>query len=224
MKTRLRNIQTCFNKLSAFDFVELVHMKPTQMLVGMREVADRQKRLRKEMKTPETLKKYLKSRPILVVMGPEDEAYIVDHHHLALALQREGFSIAPVEVLHDYSGLTRAQFQKKMQERRLFYPYDENGRKHDLKDLPQTLDGLRDDPYRSLAWYVRHEGGFKKTRRPFAEFAWARFFNRHIPPEDVAASFEDACAKALALSRDKSASGLPGYVGGKVFAGATVTA
>ncbi len=125
MGTRQKNIVTSFNKLSAFDFYDLAHMKPTQMLVGMREVEEKQSRLRKAMKSPDDLKKYLKARPILVVMGPDDEAYIVDHHHLALALQREGFTEAPIEVLGDYSKLDHDAFQKKMLEKHYFYPYDE---------------------------------------------------------------------------------------------------
>ncbi len=220
MATRQQNIVTCFNKLSAFDFYDLAHMKPTQMLVGMREVEEKQRHLHKAMKDPDTLKRYLKARPILVVMGPDDEAYIVDHHHLALALQREGFTEAPIEVLRDYSHLDHDQFQKKMLEKHFFYPYDEKERKHDLKDLPQTLDGLRDDPYRSLAWFVRQEGGFKKVKIPFVEFCWANFFRKRIPLAQVKNSFEDACVKAFEMAQDKSASRLPGYVGAKLPAGA----
>jgi hypothetical protein len=44
------------------------------------------------------------------------------------------------------------------------------------KDLPKTVAGLIDDPFRSLAGELRRAGGFAKDTTPFSEFLWADFF------------------------------------------------
>jgi hypothetical protein len=53
---------------------------------------------------------------------------------------------------------------------------NESGVEIDTSQLPKTLEAMTDDPYRSLAWFVRQKGGFCKSPREFAEFAWADWF------------------------------------------------
>ncbi len=77
--------------------------------------------------------------------------------------------------------------------------------------LPKHIDQLRDDPYRSLAGYVRNAGGYEKTPTAFAEFLWADFFRPRVRIGPTRADFEVAVKKALTLAGSKEASKLPGY-------------
>ena len=200
-----------FNTSSAPTGMALSRLKPTQMTVGMREVEKKRVRFRKMMQTPGALEKNLQANPVLVVLGPEDSVYVVDRHHMALALTKEGFEKAPVKVMHDFSDLTPKQFWKKMLNQKLVYPYDANGVERPLTDLPQKLTDMEDDIYRSLAWFVRQKGGFNKVETPYAEFKWARYFQQYITPAEIEKSFDNACAKALTLAHDPEAGALPGY-------------
>jgi hypothetical protein len=85
--------------------------------------------------------------------------------------------------------------------------------RHYYTTLPQQLDKLVDDPYRSLAGYVRDAGGFDKTPTAFAEFIWADFFRRNVPVEDVQRNFPSAVQAALPLAQSHLAKGIPGFNG-----------
>jgi len=79
--------------------------------------------------------------------------------------------------------------------------------------LPEKIKMLQDDPYRSLAWLVRKNGGYKKTAIPFAEFKWARYFRKKIKLSGKKHAIKDALPLALELARDPEAENLPGYIG-----------
>jgi hypothetical protein len=72
------------------------------------------------------------------------------------------------------------------------------------------LEKLVDDPYRSLAGYVRDAGAYEKTPTAFAEFVWADFFRRSIAVEDLKTDFHAAVQRAVTLAKGKLALGLPG--------------
>jgi len=87
----------------------------------------------------------------------------------------------------------------------------------DASQLPKTLEAMTDDPYRSLAWFVRHKGGFCKSSREFAEFAWADWFRsksltleiQYLPsdPNDKNATVDEA----VEMAHSSEAESLPGY-------------
>jgi hypothetical protein len=93
------------------------------------------------------------------------------------------------------------------------HPYDSKGRRRPYSDLPRTVKGMEDDPYRSLAGELRNVGGFAKDSTPFSEFLWADFLRRRIKAKAIRADFEVALAKALALARSAEADYLPGWCG-----------
>jgi Putative ParB-like nuclease len=100
-----------------------------------------------------------------------------------------------------------------MEHQRWVHPYDETGRKRDFGEIPHHLKFLRDDPYRSLAAYVRNAGGYRKVPAPFAEFAWADYFRKRIEPAALAKHrFEAAVEQGIVLARDAAAAQLPGYI------------
>jgi hypothetical protein len=94
---------------------------------------------------------------------------------------------------------------------RIFIEHDQEPLPHNR--LPSSLLGLKDDPYRSLAWAVREAGGFVKTDKPFTEFKWAEFFRPRIPMGSGEVAWEAAVQAAIRLAKSPAAAGLPGAVG-----------
>lgn len=191
--------------------VPLETLRPTQVAVGPRAVADKRRRLGSHVRKPKKLARYLAQRPIPAVYGPRSEIYIVDHHHLSMALMHSGVLAAYVEILDDFSALTPAKFWSAMEARGLIYPFDEQGRRVAVSRLPRGVRQLRDDPYRDLAWSVREAGGFSKTRAPFSEFRWAEFFRQRLDPLVVSRNYKRAVAQATLLARSAEAAQLPGF-------------
>jgi hypothetical protein len=191
--------------------VTITELRPTQITVGMREV--RERRGRWQGKRGKKAGSYLGTHMIPVILGPRDRHYIIDHHHLALALHREGVKKVLVNVAADLSGLETESFWFTMDCRGWTHPFDDKGRRCGYRDLPKSLIGLVDDPYRSLAGELRRVGGFAKDTTPFSEFLWADFLRRRIPRKRIAKDFDRALEEALRLAKSGDAGYLPGWCG-----------
>jgi hypothetical protein len=79
--------------------VPIESLHPTQITVGMREVEERRKRLRKQK--PQKIGSFIGRHMIPVVLGPKKRHYVIDHHHLSLALHKEGLRDVLVTVVLD---------------------------------------------------------------------------------------------------------------------------
>ena len=183
-------------------------LRPTQITVGHAEVAAKQAELSKL--STKKLEDYLKSHPIPCVLGPRERLYITDHHHLGLALTRMGVETCYYEVVHDLSTVPEVKFFKVMQVLELLFPHGPNGETLSLIKIPTRLPDLLDDPYRSLAGFVRARGGYAKVPVPYSEFGWADFFRDKI---EIGETFESAIEHGLELAFSREASHLPGYLG-----------
>ncbi len=191
---------------------KVLDLRPTQLTVGMKEVDFRLKRL-KGMKSHE-LEKYLSERPIPVVLAPNDRTYLIDHHHLARACWEAGLDEIHVEVKADFSRQSFSELWEHMRKNHWIFPYDQWGNgPHDPVQLPHSVKCMADDPYRSLAWRVREEGGYEKVAVPFSEFRWATFFRKEVKKHPVFDHFEEAVTEALELCRTTAAKDLPGFIG-----------
>lgn len=188
---------------------EIPRLRPTQITVGMIEVEDKRKHL--DGMGHHERREYLKARPIPAVLGPDDKLYITDHHHLARALHDAGYDTGFFLVEADLSKLAPEAFWKAMDERRWVHPIDAQGKRQSTDDIPHHVQKLLDDPYRSLAGYVREAGGYTKTDTAFAEFLWADFFRVRIAIGPTRSDFEAAVKQALALAHSEHARHLPGY-------------
>lgn len=184
-------------------------LRPTQLTVGMIEVQDKKEHLKSL--APQDQQAFMQAHPIPAVLGPDGRLYITDHHHLGRAALESRVTIGYFEVEADLSKCQLDDFWKEMDKNLWVHPLDEHGVRHYYAAIPDRLDKLIDDPYRSLAGYVRNAGGYDKTPTAFAEFVWADFFRRAIPIEDLQADFQAAVRSALPLAHSKLASGLPGY-------------
>ncbi len=193
------------------DPVKVATLKPTQMTVGYREVAHkrRQWRERAEKDGPE----FLGRHTIPVLKGPKGAMYVVDHHHLARALHEEGVVEIAVNVIADLSGLKRSEFWPLCDNRGWCHTYDAEGERRGFDEIPKTIDGLADDPFRSLSGELRRSGGYAKEIAPFSEFIWADFLRRRIKRKLVEADFSTALTKAMTLARSPAAEHLPGWCG-----------
>jgi hypothetical protein len=195
--------------------VPLLELRPTQLTVGLAEV-----RLKREhwaqLKSKER-KKLLDSHWFPAVRGPGGKHYIVDHHHLGLALHEEGVTEVWVTSLADLSELQGETFWRVMEFHRWAHPFDQRGERRDYSRIPDQVSELRDDPYRSLAGFVREAGGYAKDAEPYTEFLWADYFRAHIPARNLAGKGEPLAAAALAraveLARSPEARYLPGWHG-----------
>jgi hypothetical protein len=93
------------------------------------------------------------------------------------------------------------------------HPFDVDGVRRAYDDLPRSIAGLADDPYRSLAGELRRAGGFAKDTTPFSEFLWADFLRRRLKRKALDANFEKAVERALTLAKSRDADYLPGWCG-----------
>lgn len=192
--------------------VPILSLRPTQMTVGMREVNEKRKRWRahkSKRKQAELLGKHM----IPVVLGPDKQHYVVDHHHLARALHEEGVKDVLVSVIADLTMVDKAAFWNVLDHRRWAYPYDAKGERRHFRDIPKSITGLKDDPFRSVAGEIRRAGGYAKDTTPFSEFLWADLFRRRMSRKDVENDFARAVEKALAIAKSKDAIYLPGWCG-----------
>ncbi|MGO8925927.1 MAG: ParB-like protein [Limisphaerales bacterium] len=190
--------------------VGIERLRPTQFAVGYREVDDRAKEIAR--KSPKKLKAYVEEHLPLIVIGPDDQPYLIDGHHLARALLKARINSVEVRVEANWRHLSPAEFWNQMKEHGWVYLYDNRGQGPlEVEKLPKTVTEMADDPYRALAWAVRKRGGLHKTNGSFDEFKWANFFRSRVPIGSQPGDFDRAVKAALKISHSPEAKDLPGY-------------
>jgi hypothetical protein len=191
--------------------VAIADLRPTQITVGMREVMAKRKHW-KELRS-KSGGKFLGKHMMPVVLGPKRRHYVIDHHHLALALHDEKVRDVAVTVIANLSKLEPDAFWIVMDNRNWMHPFNAAGQRRPYKDLPKSVTGLVDDPFRSLAGELRRAGGFAKDTTPFSEFLWADFLRRRVKRKLVESDFNRALEQALQLAKSMDADYLPGWCG-----------
>jgi hypothetical protein len=185
-------------------------LRPTQLTVGRAEVAG--KRAEWERLGRKKRKELIQQHWFPGVLGPKQRVYIVDHHHLGLALLEEGVKSVPVMIQRDFSWLEPDVFWRVMEFNRWAHPYDQRGGRADYGAIPASLIEMVDDPYRTLAARVRTAGGCAKDATPYAEFLWADFYRRRLklPGGKVGTK---VLQQALLLAHSPDTAYLPGWSG-----------
>ena len=191
--------------------IPITDLRPTQMTVGMREVNQKRDHLRTHV--AKKIGKFLGGHMIPVVVGPRERHYIIDHHHLALALHKEGLEHVLVSVVANLSTLQADAFWIVLDHHAWVHPYDAKGRRREFEDIPRSIIDLSDDPFRSLAGELRRAGGFAKDITPFSEFLWADFLRRRMKRGQIEKDFTGALERALILAKSQDARYLPGWCG-----------
>jgi hypothetical protein len=160
-------------------------------------------------------KKFARATVVPVIRGHDSHFYVVDHHHFLCVCYHLGIEKVRIRVVRDLSKRkpSYSEFWKWMRRNRksyLFCQFGEGPRKELY--LPKDIRGLADDPYRSLAWFVRKAGAFKNSERNFAEFEWANFFRaKKLLDRDGLGGIDKAMVAAVALAQSREAARLPGY-------------
>ncbi len=185
-------------------------LRPTQVTVGKAEVAA--KRAEWEKLGRKKRKELLQAHWFPGVLGPKQRVYIVDHHHLGLALMEESVKNVPVMVQRDFSWLEPAVFWRTMEFNRWAHPYDQHGHRVDYTAIPGSLSEMVDDPFRTLAARVRVAGGCAKDAVPYSEFLWADFYRRQLKLSAGKIS-PKVLQEALLLAHSHATAYLPGWSG-----------
>jgi hypothetical protein len=185
-------------------------LRPTQLTVGKAEVAA--KRAEWERLGRKKRKELLEAHWFPGVLGPKQRVYIVDHHHLGLALLDEGVKSVPVMIQRDFSWLELPVFWHTMEFNRWAHPYDQHGNRTTYDAIPASLGEMADDSYRTLAARVRMAGGYAKDAIPYAEFLWADFYRRRLklPGGKISAKL---LQQALMFAHSHETAYLPGWSG-----------
>jgi len=190
--------------------VPIRDLRPTQMTVGMREVGKKRKAFKEKGDKAPT---FLGTHMVPVVLGPKKRPYILDHHHLALALHLDGVEHVLTSVAADLSKLDKETFWFVLAHKNWMHIYDSHGKLCTYEDIPKSVADLQDDPYRSLAGELRQAGGYAKDTAFYSEFLWADYLRRNIKAKLVADDFDTALKVALDLAREREADYLPGWCG-----------
>lgn len=221
-------------------------LKPTQMAVGMDETDEKQAKY--ASMNDQELDNYLLTHVVPVVIGNNGKFYLIDHHHLSFALWQAAGNpkrkfkpnqkkvVVVAQVVSNWNPITGYAFWKSMNDSNWLYPFDNLGG-GPLKpgQIPTHVKNLKNDPYRSLAWYVRDQYGYTKSagNAIFAEFKWAEFFRnlvmlnnkilddteKKITTQRVMISKlpeekrDDLIKYSIHLAKSPAAAGLPGYLG-----------
>jgi hypothetical protein len=191
------------------DMADIADLHPTQITLGLREVA--QKRLRWRSRVRKGGKRDALRLAAPVVLGPAGGLYLIDRHHLVRAASEEGVGEVFVRPVADFSALEPGDFWRKLDANGWCHPYDAEGSPRPFGEMPETIADLVDDPYRSLASALRRAGGFAKKSTPFSEFAWADFLRHRVSSAVLATDFEGALGHALVIARTSAARDLPGW-------------
>lgn len=155
-------------------------LHPTQTIIGEAEISCKRKRF--NAMSHSELNKYIFDHPIPAVAGM-DQLHITDHHHLSLALLQSDqdkdhkYVVINITESRDLSSLTSySALYKMLNEMNLIWLYDNRG-DYPINPLniPSQLELLSNDPYRSLAYLIRCNGGYDKVDIPFQDFYWVNY-------------------------------------------------
>jgi hypothetical protein len=192
---------------------KVLSLRPTQFAVGMLEVDEKIAIVRGFGK--KQLRDFIDETPVPVVISPQGEMFVVDHHHFLCVCYHVDIKKVRVQVVADLSKrrMSYAGFWKWMFKNRNAYPFCQFGEgPREALYLPRDIRGLADDPYRSIAWFVRKAGSFENSDRNFAEFKWANFFReRKLLEQRGPAGMARALQKAAKLAQSSAAKRLPGF-------------
>ena len=169
----------------------------------MREVKAKRKHWRETARRKQKGEKFLGTHTIPVILGPKQRHYVIDHHHLSLALHEEGVKEVAVTVIANLSMLEIDAFWVVLDNRSWMHPFDDKGRRRDYRDIPKSITDLVDDPFRSLAGELRRAGGYAKDTTPFSEFLWADFLRRRIKRKQVEDDFRQRHGESAGLRQEQ---------------------
>jgi hypothetical protein len=194
----------------AQNLIQIADIRPTQLTLGLAEVARRAAKITKM--SADERDAYLQRKAIPYVVGPGQQLYIVDHHHLARALWSLDIQeVALGEQIADWSSMEIKPFWREMESKGYCWPIDADGNRRPYAAIPQHISELTDNVWRSLARRVRGEA-FEDLDTPFQEFMWGDYFRTFMSRRLIELQFDLAAELATKLAHLDEAQDLPGYI------------
>lgn len=188
----------------------LLDLRPTQIAVGIVQVKHKMAETRRVGAGERYA--FMEERAIEVVRGPGGLLHVVDHHHWARAWIELRIERAPVHIKADFRDLDDIDFLATMIERGWIHPFNERGEKVDIACLPRSVADMPDDPYQSLAAFLRMAGVFENPGEFNAKFAWADYLRQHVTGDSgTIEGFAQMLATAFSVAHTREARSLPGY-------------
>ena len=189
--------------------IRIADIRPTQLTLGFAEVARRAAKISKM--SVDKRDAYLQGKAIPYVVGPGQQLYIVDHHHLARALWSIDIQeVVLGEQIADWSSMEIKSFWRKMESEGYCWPIDADGNRRPYAAIPEHISELTDNVWRSLARRVRGEA-FEDLDTPFQEFMWGDYFRTFMSRRLIELEFDLAAEVATKLAQLDEAQDLPGY-------------
>ena len=194
--------------------VQVHDLQPTQMCVGLAEVWSRQRDFSRESRQERL--DYLRRKPVPLVRDRVGQLWMVDRHHRLRALLEMDPEVTTYGyVIADLDSERRDEALAALQQRGWLYLHDGRGNgPRQPAQLPHSLLGLEDDPYRSLVWKLKKEGLIKPQRLiPYHEFRWGAWLRTRPMPPFSSAQLDPALPAARRLAQSQGASHLAGWTG-----------
>lgn len=163
--------------------VDAFDLRPTQLSLAVHEAICKERLLEEKEDPLDYIAKHDQHIPI--VIGPQGRKYITDHHHfvrgVTLSNLPRNSKILFAVVVENWSNMTEASFWRTMVENGYTWLGDEKGNfPLHFSALTDSIVDVPNDPYRFLAYLVRKNGAYSKSRQLYAEFRWAKFFRSKI--------------------------------------------
>lgn len=158
-------------------------LRPTQFSLGHLEIEVKTAQLR-GLKEKE-LSAYVEKALFWGVKDRNEVVHLIDGHHKVRSLMNLDFKTLTISLAGDYSNLSEELFWEKMQKNDFIYLFDHEGKPSGIESLPLSFCQLKDDPFRSLAWFVRKNKVYAKDDKPFQEFEWANYLRNALGNIDI---------------------------------------
>ncbi len=198
---------------SHLDEVAIDDLHPTQLTLGLEEVARRAKKM---MAMGEAeVEALFRRKPVPCVLGPGRQLYLIDHHHLCRAALMAGYKRVYVDRDRevDWSRLDRQAFWEEMEREGNCWPIDADGNRRPFARIPDHVRDLTDNPWRTLARSVRGPAFRDDDETPFKEFMWGEYFRSFMSKRLIETDLDLARDLAIKLAHLDEAQDLPGYQG-----------
>ncbi|WP_051356501.1 ParB-like protein [Azorhizobium doebereinerae] len=195
--------------------VAIDDLHPTQLTLGMEEVARRAKKMM--AMSEDEVEALLRRKAIPCVLGPGQQLYLIDHHHLCRAALMAGYKSVYLDLdqLVDRSRLDRDAFWEEMEREGNCWPIDADGNRRPYARIPDHVRDLTDNPWRTLARAVRGPAFRDDDETPFKEFMWGEYFRSFMSRRLIETDLDLARELAVKLAHLDEAQDLPGYQGSR---------
>jgi len=171
------------SKVGDICTVAAADLIPTQFALGYAEV-ECKTTLLNEMTSSEVVKYLSDPKRFIPIVSGYNGFYMTDGHHLVRSVIDadidDSVKVMYCNVTEEWSQLAEEIFFQVMIENKCVWLYDEKGVQPIPPEYFPPTESLLNDPFRSLAWMVRNNGGYAKSPIYFSDFMWGNYFRANL--------------------------------------------